>query len=212
MPKKTVYPDEYPWNLLLAIKGRSRRSLPSPSSAYKSDGLSYVLSLLSESDQQLLRLLYQEGLTPSEAASALGIPPKEFPEMHKRVLEKLRSDFRWGLIRWGIAGYLRKRIADEYRSGYHAGFCTGYRQAMAEPPVPASDEILDLPLETLGLIRRSFNCLDRYGCRSIRDVAALEEKQIRLIRNLGTVSALEIAGKLHEHGIFHTAWDIFLQK
>ena len=212
MPKKTVYPNEYPWNLLVAIKGRSNRSLPSPSSGYKSDGLSYVLSLLCESDQELLRLHYQLGRTPSETASLLGIAPEDFPEMHSSVLRKLRSDFRWGCIRWGIAGYLRKRIAEEYDRGYHTGFCDGYRQGMTGPPASVSDDVLDLPLETLGLTRRTFNCLDHYRCRSVRDAAVLEERKIRVIRNLGPIAAREIAEKFHEYGIIHTAWDVFLRK
>lgn len=212
MPKKPAYPNEYPWNLLLAIKGRTGLSLPVPSANYRPDGLDYVLSLLNETDRELLRLRYREGRSTSETASLLGLPPEEFHAIEKNALEKLRSDTRWGYIRWGISGYLRRRIAEEYQKGYHAGYCAGYQQGMAAPPSSVSDDVLDLPLEMLGLTRRTFHCLDRYGYQHIRDIVALKESKIRVIRNLGTVAAREIVDKLHEYGIFYTDWDIFLQK
>lgn len=210
MSKIIFYPNEYPWNLLLAIRGRSCRSLPSPSAGYKADGLVYVLSLLKESDQELLRLRYQENKTQSETASYLGLSLKEIQTIEKSALEKLRSDTRWGYIRWGIAGYMRKRIQEEYQRGYHLGYCTGYRKGLEEVPDAPDTDILDLPLETLGLSPRALNCLKVKGYQSIRDIVELKEPQIFCIRNLGKKCGQEIGEKLHVFGIYYTDRDLFM--
>lgn len=210
MPKKTIYPDTYPWNLLLAIKGHTSHSLPSPSSQYSTDGLAYVLSSLNETEQALIRLRYMQNQSCPQTAQALSIPEEKLRDMERNVIRKLRSTPRWGYIRWGIAGYMRKRIQEEYQKGYHIGYCTGYRKGLEESPETRSADLLDLPLETLGLSPRAYNCLHVRGYQRIRDITGLDETQIRYIRNLGKKSGQEIGEKLQSLGIHHTVWDLFL--
>ena len=210
MSKKIIYPDTYPWNLLLAIKGRTTLSLPSPSCQYSSDGLTYVLSSLSETEQALIRLRYVHNQSQAQAAQTLSISENALREMERNIIRKLRGTARWGYIRWGIAGYMRKRIQEEYQRGYRLGYCTGYRKGLEEPPATPDADILDLPLETLGLSPRALNCLKVKGYQSIRDIVELKEPQIFCIRNLGKKCGQEIGEKLHVFGIYYTDWDLFM--
>lgn len=56
----------------------------------------------------------------------------------------------------------------------------------------------DADLEELELSVRSFNCLKRAGCNTVRDVLVLleEDDNLRRVRNLGTKSEQEIREKV----------------
>ncbi len=100
--------------------------------------------------------------------------------------------------------------------GYNKGFAAGYRAGLADglagkQPGDGVEGLLVLPLEFLELSVRARNCLAGQGCQNIKDVAGLSEDTIRRMRNLGKVSANEIAHALLARDIRHTAWECFLQ-
>lgn len=102
-----------------------------------------------------------------------------------------------------------------YNKGYSLGYQTGYADGRNDAihgvdPAYVSDDILKLPIQDMDLSSRAFNCLVRAGYKYIGDVAALRDTQIRVMRNLGKVSANEIAQALRSYGILHTDWDLYL--
>ncbi len=99
----------------------------------------------------------------------------------------------------------QKLLAQAYQRGYRAGYIDGVAAGDTQPP-----EILQLPVEALGLSARPLNCLRSYGCQQIADVAALSPETIRRMRNLGKISADQIARALQSQTIFGTAWDAWL--
>lgn len=78
-----------------------------------------------------------------------------------------------------------------------------------EPP-KTPEETLNLPIETMGISVRAFNCLKGAGCVTIGDVALLNKDRIWKIRSLGKVSADEIARCLQKQETTGTARDSFL--
>jgi len=101
---------------------------------------------------------------------------------------------------------------DAYRKGYLIGYREGYQDGICGKP-NISYEInndINFPIEALGLSTRAFNCLYCSGCRYIADVVRMDKKNILRIRNLGKITAAEIAHALINCGITGTDWEFFL--
>ena len=101
---------------------------------------------------------------------------------------------------------------EAYHRGFLQGYAVGYEDAMAgrEQVSFSSDEAAKIPVEMMGLSNRAYNCLHRCGCCCVADVAGLSETQIFQMRNLGKVTAREIAGVLEDLGIHGTHWEPYL--
>jgi DNA-directed RNA polymerase subunit alpha len=67
-------------------------------------------------------------------------------------------------------------------------------------PVPSGAvdqaQILDMPIEELGLSVRSLNCLKRAAVRKVGDLVALSEEDVMKLKNFGQKSLVEIKEKL----------------
>ena len=98
-----------------------------------------------------------------------------------------------------------------YFNGYIAGYRKGIHDALSGKIIKApSNNIYELPLQTTGLSTRAINCLHRAGCTTIADVAVLSKTAIATMRNLGEITAKEIATWLNAHQICYTLWDEYL--
>jgi DNA-directed RNA polymerase subunit alpha len=69
------------------------------------------------------------------------------------------------------------------------------------PVVGDREQIIQKPIEDLGLSVRSLNCLRRAGVKTIRDLLTFSEEDILKLKNFGQKSFLEIKEKLGELGI-----------
>lgn len=207
----------YPRNLFLALTEKTELEPPASITADNLAGLHYVLSLLDEREREIIRLRYEESHTQAAIGEMFGISGGRIRQIEQKVLRKLRTPPKWNYIKCGISGNMKRLVADSYSRGYTEGYKIGYkngdhdaRNGVSAPKVP--DEILNLPIETLGLSVRAFNCLKAARCDLIGDVVRLDEERIMRMRNLGKVSADEITRSLHKRGIKNTAWDGFLLK
>ena len=100
------------------------------------------------------------------------------------------------------------RVNIEYARGYRDGYMRGVedtRKGLTETNTAV--EILDAPLEGVGLSMRAQRCLQRAGCTTLRDAIVLQARSIRAIRNLGIITAEEIKQLLNKNGVYYTAWD-----
>lgn len=206
---------EYPYNLLLAIKGKSDRRIPDRFTDDHWAGLRYVLSLLDHREEGILLCRYEEGKSRSEISDDYGITAERVRQIETKACRKLQRLPNWNYIAFGVAGYVRKVALREYDKGYSAGYQAGYQDGTTDAasgrtrPV-ASDEIQNLPIEQLGLSTRAYNCMVAAKCSRIGDVARLSEEQIATMKRLGRISANEIALALQAQGIKRTAWDNYL--
>lgn len=207
--------EEYPYNLLWAIKGHSDRQIPDTFTDDHWAGLRYVLSTLDEREQGILVQRYDEKMPRSEIADGYDITAERVRQIETKACRKLQRVSNWNYIEFGIAGYARKLALREYNRGYSIGYQTGYQDGASDTtrgrsrPV-ASDEILNLPIEQLSLSTRAHNCMVAAQCKRIGDVVRLSEEQIVTMKSLGKVSANEIAQALKAQGVQHTAWDKYL--
>lgn len=212
---KPLIPKEYPLELLKALVAGTSLDPPPKITNDILAGMQYALFTLPADQQKLLHLRYIRRLTVLEAAAQLSLPEEEVRCLEKKALASLRFPVKWSYIRHGIAGYMRKRIAQEHRLAYRNGYCDGYRTGAADvqsgialPDSP--DAVPDLPIETLDLSPRAVNCLKCAQISRIHQLISLSERQILCIRHMGTILANEIATALQAQGILHTAWDKFV--
>ena len=62
-------------------------------------------------------------------------------------------------------------------------------------------ELLEQPIEILGLSSRPFNCLKSAQIKTLKDLVSKQEEEIISLRNLGKKSVDEIKEKLSEHNL-----------
>lgn len=73
---------------------------------------------------------------------------------------------------------------------------------MGPAPVdPVASSELSMPIEDLELTVRSYNCLKREGINTVAELVALNEQQLKGIRNFGEKSVDEVRDKLEELGL-----------
>lgn len=198
----------YPYNLLLDAKGQTDLTFPGKLNADMQAGLRYVLSMLSPVEQELLRLYYAEGKACEEIGPMLGLSPEQAHGARAKAVKKLRLPSRWNYIQYGVAGYLKKEIANCYTKGYRIGYAEGRRH---NPDItPQEDSLLSQPIEFLNLSPRAYNALHFAGYKFIGDLIPMEEIDILKINNLGRKSADEVARALLENGASYTIWYQFL--
>ena len=70
-----------------------------------------------------------------------------------------------------------------------------------KPPAAAPASEWDIPVETLNLSVRSFNCLKRAGISKVSELLDMTEDEIIKMRNFGKKSLDEIKAVLEERGL-----------
>ncbi len=166
-------------------------------------------------ERDILLQRYRDGLMRTEIAQSHGIMPERVREIENKACSKLRPLAKWNYIAYGVAGNMKWVATSEYNRGYSIGFSEGYSDGKVDGAAGvtqpyAADEVLNRPIESLNLSTRAHSCLRLAKCKRIGDVARLSDEEIRTMRQLGKVSANEIALAIKSLHIARTAWDRYL--
>lgn len=212
--KRNILKEEYPRNLLLAVRGAWEQENPTELTADVLAGIQYALSTLNEREQLVLCRRYKESKKLREIGEEIGVKQERSRQIETAALRKLRSRNNMSFMTKGVIGYIKERCKVEYERGYQFGFNTGYQQGVSEASqgitkAGVSVTIVSLPIEALDLSVRSFNALRRAGYVTIGDLLKVDDKEIIHIKNLGTKQRQEVAVSLYRYGISQTAWDIY---
>ena len=201
----------YPLNLLLSIH-------PEQPDIITSDiriGLEYILTTLSDREQEILRLRFRERRTRSDIAEEFCITQERVRQIEAKALRKLRHPNRYQFVRLGMMGYIRHIREKENKLGYKKGYDKGYKDGMEDAAKGKTyhgvlAEIAAQPIDNLDLSIRAYNSLLRLGCKTIGDCMLLKKDQILNVRNLGKKTRIEIASALQEREVVGTVWDEFV--
>ena len=205
----------YPQNLILAVVQDSGLIPPERYTKDICAGVRYIVSTLGCREQDILRMRFEERKPRTEIGEFLGISQERVRQIENKTLKSLRAPTRWNYMKLGIAGYMRWEKERARGEGYKVGYAQGYKDGNADGrngvEKPAiSEELLNHPINSMGLSVRAFNCLLRAGCERVGDVIRLSEYQIQTLRNLGPKSANEIACTLRDMGIPNTNWESYI--
>ena len=201
------------YKFLSIMKGNAKLQPPSRLTKDIEIGIQYVFSGLTDQEFFTLYFLYAENLSNECTCELLGISSAQLSRLMTSGKRKLHA--KWGLIQYGVEGWLKKREKDSYNTGYIQGHKAGYQQGKEDaesldPPQFISDKLLSLPIEGLHISTHARLCLLRYNYKRIGDIVSLNDLEIRRIRGLGKTTASEIAHALNNAGVKHTEWDQFL--
>ncbi|MBP3684884.1 MAG: hypothetical protein J6J12_07975 [Oscillospiraceae bacterium] len=194
---------EYPYNLLLAAKGRKRLMIPQSLTKDVQAGIAYALFLLEKAEQEVLNQKFRLGLPLDDKQQ----------QIERKALQKLSQPRRWDYICYGIAGCMKNKTDEARRrgleQGYQEGYAAGIKTLDTGKETPSLVPIMDLPIETMPFSTRVCNALSRNGCRTVRDVATQNIGTIQRMRNLGTKGIEEVLTVLRSYGFAHTEWELF---
>lgn len=213
-PPQPVY-EEYPYNLLTAIVGQTDLVPPEAMTADRSHGLQYALATLETREQEVIRKRFECTQSRSEIGQALGISIERVRQTENKAIIKLRYPSRWNYIKLGIAGYMGHRVQEAKTKGYHEGYHAGYQNGVYDTQHGVTltcqdNEQFHLPIECMKISTRARSCLKLANLETIGDVARVSGERIRTMRNLGKITAGEIAKALQEMGIHHTEWEPYI--
>lgn len=212
--KRSVLKEEYPRNLLLAVRGAWEQNEPTELTADVLAGIQYAISTLNEREQLVITRRYKDRKNLREIGEEIGVKQERSRQIETAALRKLRYPRNMRFITMGVDGYIKDRCKVEYERGYQVGYNEGYQQGVNEASNGVSKAgisvtIVSLPIEALDLSVRSFNALRRAGYETIGELLNVDEKGIIHIKNLGTKQRQEVAVSLYRYGLSQTAWDIY---
>ena len=158
---------------------------------------------------------FEERKSRSEIGEFFGIGQERVRQIENKTLRSLRAPTRWNYMKLGVDGYMRwvkeRAYGEGYKTGYDQGYKDGYSDGQNGAEQPSiSEELLNHPIDSLGLSVRAYNCLLRAGCERVGDAVRLSDDQIQRIRNLGAKSANEIACAIRDLGIPNTSWSTYI--
>lgn len=158
---------------------------------------------------------FEERKPRSEIGEFFGIGQERVRQIENKTLRSFKAPTRWNYMKLGIDGYMRwmkeRARGEGYKTGYDQGYKDGYEDGKngIEKPV-ISEELLNHPIDSMGLSVRAFKCLLRTGCERVGDVVRMSVYQIQTLRTLGSKSANEIACTLRDMGISNTNWTSYI--
>ena len=162
-------------------------------------GLEYALTKLTEVEQEVLKLRFQERLTYENIGKVRGKTGHSACGTENNAMRKLRRTTLRGYILYG-------------KEGFESMDCVFHHPGEAPPP-PKSEpdpKVLLIPFEELDLSVRSFNSLRRAGYEFVGDIVNLTYEQITKIRSFPRKNCIEVAFKLWELGLKDTCWKNFI--
>ena len=178
----------------------------------------FVYKYLSRDEAEIFHLYYRDNLAINKICAKYNITINRFTTIRKRVLSKLENSSFSYILQHGFTGYENKLLDNGKEKGYEIGYKTGYNDGykdghsmlakeknfslrQGEADLKELNELPHILLEDLSLTIRAYNCLHRYGLKTLRDAAVISPEELIKIRNLGKVSYLEIVELLSKYGV-----------
>lgn len=183
------------------------------------DGLTHVLSELTDGEQVVLHRHYALGQTLACIAKDFGVTRERVRQVEVKALRKLRHPSRMQYILYGLAAVKTKREETEKAKEEDAKRVEWEEKQRQQLLLHIASVIVDKqrlkgkitptqtlavveagfdPIENLDLSVRAYNCLKRAMVFTINDALQLSYDEILIIRNMGRRSADEVAAKLRD--------------
>ncbi len=124
--RKAVFSWPYPMNLLLTINEDGFSGEPiavEDISQDTFDGLFHVLKMLSEREQELVRLRFEEGLTLTKIGEAFGVSLERARYIIHDAMRKIRRPAMFAYLKYGLQGNTARlqQMAEKKRSKRSGG-------------------------------------------------------------------------------------------
>jgi predicted DNA-binding protein YlxM (UPF0122 family) len=197
--------NEYPFNLIRAIYGDSQKNNDHTHTTYLK-GLYEQIRLLDDKEQKCLSMRYKDQLTLKACGEYYGITAQSIRPIVNRALRKLRHRSR-SLCYEAVPRVEMKRLENrcqkvneenqQLNEALHA-----LNSASIDPDVVIllanmlKSHHLTAHIGELKLSTRAYNALSRAGLFTVKDIIAIPESELHLMRNLGEKTVWEIKAKI----------------
>jgi len=177
-------------------------------------GFLEAIETLSDREQKVLHLRYEEGLTYEQTGKEFDVTRERIRQVEEKAMRKLRSPFlakKYILVDAQTTQDLKKEnedlmlqvicLRDKLKKIYDAvGVNPDEAEKKAKEAVKPEPEHLP-SIDEMELSVRSYNCLKRAGIDTIDQLKGKTEADLRHVRNLGRKSIIEVITKAKEWGI-----------
>lgn len=220
---------EYPWCLLDAVyggqdfypwKSMNQNAPESISVDTVPDDLiasiEYVVYTLTERERTVLLMYCKDKMTLKEIGQKIGVTLERVRQILAKSFRKLRWRDREKFIRYGVSGVIRnesmksaeitielerERADKEARILRQQSNSSNQGEQSIRETVMRYQSIDAIPIETLNLSIRPYNCLIRQKIYTIGDIMKLSQKELLKVRNLGKKSYAEVVESLERVGL-----------
>lgn len=187
------------------------------------DTIDEMISTLSEREQRVIRLRFEELMSLDEVGQELNVTSGRVRQIEAKALRKLR--WRYDHLKMGIGQYgtlvgMQKRLEDDMEvkikyeviqmlndtfTDMRSLISTAYKIVEDNEQAERLRDIRaggDIAIEDMDLSIRTYNCVRRAGFSSLADFRnGVRASEIMGIRNLGWSSYNELTTKLREYGV-----------
>jgi len=202
---------EWPYNFLQAME----MGLSDPLDALDDSGTMEVamsLARLTPREKNVLRMMFAQGKTLKEIGEDFGVTAERVRQVEARSMRKMRGskDAKF-VISHGVKAYVDARVAGEVEvkleskkkeleAAYRAKLILAESESSSGEVRP---ELLQMPIEELGLSVRAYNCMRRAACHNVGDFLQTfpTQESAKSMTNLGSKSMSEIRMALAGIGI-----------
>lgn len=173
-------------------------------------GLEEAIDGLTERERYVTLLYYRDGRTMDELAGVFGVTKERVRQILHKAIRKLRAPHRLNLILYGAQGAREKSRLRQYRLELEKedaalkayALRLGNRKAVLqetdEDTKRVLAEVLEMDIGDMDLSVRSYNCLKRFGCKTLGDVVnAAKSGELKGVRNMGEKSANEVIERIY---------------
>lgn len=209
----------YPQNLVAEVFGYGEDAEPDAMGIAATLGeagtvaCAMLAARLTAREQDMVTARFRDGLTLEEIGVAHGIAGERTRQVIAKAMRKMRRPEARDILRMGVYSWMTDRIrkaADDRAQvlfqNYKNEFTVEWERTHAGEIEADSKRtmVAAYTVEELDLSVRAYNCLKRASLNTVGDIiraAADDPEWWRKVRNLGSKSYREIAGKLDEFGV-----------
>lgn len=179
----------YPYNLMVALTENESDGM----NVLDDDriaGLEYALSTLTERQRTVCKMRFEDEMTYEQIAKRFGLTRERIRQVLAKAIRTLRHPSRFKYIQHGVeiaSGKLKAQMQARQAEELERLMDVERRRSEVR-------NILDRPVEALGLSVRAFNCLWRDEIKTVEQLMTLEVDDIKRMRCAGRKTLAEILG------------------
>lgn len=185
---------EYPTNLVCDIFGDYNIDIHSIN--YKK--VLGAVKSLRDRESMVLELRYRYGMTLEEIGRELNVTRERARQILAKALRRLRHPAHRKYFFY-VQGEEYDRVKQENNELKQK--IREYETFMGKIESDTTKHFADITLEELEFSVRTYNCLHRYGVRTLEDFLGMTDIELMKVRNLGKKSLEEVISKASEYGI-----------
>jgi len=207
---------ELVWLSILGVKSSAISVAPTDTA----ETIDAILSELSEREQRVIHMRYEDSMNLEECGKELGITRHRVAQIERKAIARMKHRYRrlrLGDARYGTVVGMQRRLEDDLAIKIRLEVIDMLDMQIKSivPMIHQAYKIiqehetgqtkmaitLQTPIENVDFSIRTYNCLTRAGYKYLSDFYGKTEQEVKGIRNIGRKSYEEICEVLSSAGI-----------